>query len=76
MEFHTLITGHRTNEIVCVLTIISTVTLPFNLVVGFWGMNFENLWLVHHPLGIWLVALLMVLISLALIIFSRAKDWI
>jgi magnesium transporter len=76
MEVHTLITGHRTNEIVYVLTIISTVMLPLNLVVGFWGMNFENLWFAHHWAGIWIVVALMLTISGGLLWFFRSKDWI
>lgn len=76
MEIHTLITGHRTNEIVYVLTIISTIMLPLNLVVGFWGMNFDTLWLTNHPFGIWVVVLLMAAISLGLVAFFRSKDWI
>jgi magnesium transporter len=76
MEIHTLITGHRTNEIVYVLTLISTIMLPLNLVVGFWGMNFEDLWFIRHEHGIWLVVLLMVAITVSLAVFFRSKDWI
>lgn len=76
MEIHTLITGHRTNEIVYVLTIMSTIMLPLNLVVGFWGMNFENLWLIHHGYGVVIVLLMMIGITVGLVLFFRSKDWI
>lgn len=76
MEIHTLITSHRTNEIVYVLTIISTIMLPLNLVVGFWGMNFEDLWFIRHQHGVWIVVVLMLFISAGLIMFFRSKDWI
>lgn len=76
MEIHTLITGHRTNEIVYVLTIMSTIMLPLNLVVGFWGMNFENLWLTHNMYGVIVVVAMMLAISIGLVMFFRSKDWI
>jgi len=76
MEVHTLITSHRTNEIIYVLTIISTIMLPLNLIVGFFGMNFTNLWMMHTWFGIWIVTLIMLMITGALFIFFRYKEWI
>jgi magnesium transporter len=76
MEVHTLVTSYRTNEIIYLLTLISTVMLPLNLIVGFFGMNFDNLWFAHHPLGIWLVFFSMILLSAGLFAFFRAKGWI
>jgi len=76
MEVHSMITGHRTNEIIYILTIISTVMLPLNLIVGFFGMNFENLWFSHASWGIWLVSAFMLAITVLLLAFFRAKEWI
>jgi magnesium transporter len=76
MEVHSLVTGHRTNEIIFILTIISTVIMPLNLIVGFFGMNFEHLWFIHHPLGVWGVTLSMILITYMLFVFFRSKEWI
>ena len=76
MEVHALITSHRTNEIIYLLTIVSAIMLPLNLIVGFFGMNFDNLWLTHNWWGIWTVTLLMVGIVFMLFFFFRAKEWI
>lgn len=76
MEVHALITSHRTNEIVYVLTIISTIMLPLNLIVGFWGMNFGNLWFAGHAWGIWLITGLMLLVVIGLLFFFRHREWI
>jgi magnesium transporter len=76
MEVHSLVTGHRTNEIIYILTIMSTVMLPLNLIVGFFGMNFESLWFIHHPLGVWGVTLFMIFVTYGLFVFFRSKDWI
>jgi len=76
MEVHTLITSHRTNEIIYLLTIISTIMLPLNLIVGFFGMNFTNLWMMHSWFGIWVVTLVMLIITLGLFVFFRYREWI
>ena len=76
MEIHSLITSHRTNEIIYLLTIVSAIMLPLNLIVGFFGMNFDNLWLADNWWGIWAVTTIMVFIILSLFVFFRYKEWI
>ena len=76
MEVHALLTGQRTNEIIFILTIISTIMLPLNLIVGFFGMNFDNLWFSHAQWGIWAVTGLMLAIVFGLFIYFRYKEWI
>ncbi len=71
VEIHFAIVSQRTNEILRVLTIISVVFLPLNLIAGIYGMNFthlpflENLWapLVTVGLMLCLAALLYFLLS-------------
>jgi magnesium transporter len=78
MEMHHLVSNYRTNEIVIVLTIISVIMLPLNLIVGFFGMNFENMSLrsyFGHP-GSWAVLAGMVIITISLFAYFRAKEWI
>lgn len=77
MEVHHLVSNNRTNEIITVLTVLSAIMLPLNLIVGFWGMNFDNLWWAHdHRGGIWVVVGLMVAVLVALIAYFRAKQWL
>jgi magnesium transporter len=76
MQVHSLLTTHRTNEIIFVLTIISTIMMPLNLIVGFFGMNFDNLWLIHSPWGIWFVTAGMWCIVLLMLWFFRRKGWV
>ncbi|MDQ3023670.1 MAG: magnesium transporter CorA family protein [bacterium] len=78
MEMHHLVSNYRTNEIVIVLTIISVIMLPLNLVVGFFGMNFENMRIggyFEHP-GSWGVLGSLALITVGLFVYFRAKEWI
>jgi magnesium transporter len=76
MEVHSLLTTHRTNEIIYLLTIISSIMLPLNLIVGFWGMNFDNLWFTGQSWGIWSVTAFMFAIIAGLFLFFRYKEWI
>jgi magnesium transporter len=78
MEMHHLVSNYRTNEIIIVLTIISVIMLPLNLIVGFFGMNFENMQLagyMQHP-GSWVVLGSLALISVLFYAYFRAKEWI
>lgn len=76
MQVHSIVTGYRTNEIIYLLTIISSVMLPLNLVVGFFGMNFRTLWLTNHPLGVWIVFGFMLALAVAMFSYFRSKGWI
>lgn len=76
MEVKHLVTNTRTNEIIYILTIMSTIMLPLNLIVGFFGMNFDDLWLIHHRFGIELVTLMLFAVTVALMIFFKRRRWI
>lgn len=74
--------SQRTNEIVKVLTIISTIFIPLTFIVGVYGMNFdpdaspwnmpELRWRWGYPLA-WL---LMVLTITAMVLFFYRRGWL
>ena len=68
-------TGHRTNEIMKVLTLASVLILPGTLLAGIMGMNFK-LGLFANQLYFWLVVAAMVLIALATLAIARKRQWI
>jgi magnesium transporter len=76
MEVHHLVTGHRTNEIIYLLTVMSAIMLPLNLIVGFFGMNFDNLWFSHASWGLTFVTFAMILLAVGLLAFFRNRGWI
>jgi len=49
------------------LSTVATVTLPFVIVSGMWGMNFERVPLSAHPYGFWLLVGTQALIAAALV---------
>lgn len=46
---------------------VATVTLPFVIVSGMWGMNFDVVPLAHHPYGFWLLVGLQLAIAAAML---------
>ena len=69
--------SHRLNQIMKLLTVMSTIFLPLTVLTGMWGMNIR---LPHFPGGdqvqfLWVLGI-MVAISLAMLAFFRRNRWI
>jgi len=66
----------RQNEAVKVFTVLATIFLPATLIASIFGMNFEYMpelaWKYGYPYSL----LLMVLITLALLLWVRRKGWL
>jgi magnesium transporter len=73
--------SHKMNEVVKLLTIISTIFIPLTFVVGIYGMNFKtdasrwNMPELDWAFGYPFVMGLMVFIAVTLIIFFKKKKW-
>jgi magnesium transporter len=68
-------TGHRTNEIVKVLTLASVIFLPGALIAGIMGMNFKPS-LFTHPLLFWVTIAVIISIGVVTLVAAKARDWI
>ena len=66
VQMHFSALGHRTNDIMRTLTVLTAVFMPLNLITGFFGMNFDGLPLIHSHTGVWIAAMMMVVIAVAL----------
>jgi magnesium transporter len=65
----------RMNEIMKVLTIITTIFLPLNLITGLFGMNFDNMPLLRHEFGFYMIIISIVLFSLFSYFYIKRKNW-
>lgn len=63
------------NNLMRVFTVITAVFLPLTLIVGWYGMNFSNMPLLHWRYGYPVIILLAVLISVLLLTWFKRKKW-
>jgi Mg2+ and Co2+ transporter CorA len=66
VQMHFSALGQRTNDIMRVLTVLTAIFLPLNLITGFFGMNFDDLPLIHNATGAWVAFAVMVVIGVGL----------
>jgi magnesium transporter len=67
--------SNRMNEIMKVLTIISTIFIPITFVAGVYGMNFVNMPELHSQYGYPITVFVMALIVLAMLIYFKKMKW-
>ena len=65
----------RLNEVMKVLTIISTIFIPLTFIVGVYGMNFTHMPEIDWKYGYFGVWVLMIIVAGAMIAFFKKKKW-
>ena len=68
--------SNRMNEVMKVLTIISTIFIPLTLVAGIYGMNFRFMPELEMRWGYPIVLLSMFLVGGIMIIYFRKRKWL
>ncbi|MGJ7582131.1 magnesium transporter CorA family protein [Variovorax sp. RHLX14] len=76
VQMHFSVQSHRTNDIMRVLTVLTAIFLPLNLIAGIFGMNFEFIPLVHKADGFWIAMGSMGFTALALILVFWRKRYL
>ncbi|MFT3719054.1 magnesium transporter CorA family protein [Pseudorhodoferax sp.] len=76
VQIHFSAQSNRTNDIMRVLTALTAVFLPLNLIAGIFGMNFEFIPLLHERGGFWWAIGAMALITVALVTLFRRKRYL
>jgi Mg2+ and Co2+ transporter CorA len=76
VQMHFSALGHRTNDIMRTLTVMTAVFLPLNLITGFFGMNFEALPLIHSTTGFWVAFGALVCIAIGLVMLFWRKRYL
>ncbi|CAN5490780.1 magnesium/cobalt transporter CorA [soil metagenome] len=75
MDIHINTMNSRMNEVMKVLTIISTIFMPLTFIVGIYGMNFDYMPELRSDWGYPGVMLFMALIVFAMIRYFKFKKW-
>ncbi len=66
----------RQNNIMTLLTIVTTIFMPLTLIAGWYGMNFTNMPELTSPFGYPVVILSSILIVLGFLIWFKKKKWL
>jgi len=73
-QYHTQI-NLKMNEIMKVLAVVTTLMAPLTLVVGIYGMNFDNMPELHQTNGYYFVMAAMLVMLIGMITFFRKRGW-
>jgi magnesium transporter len=65
----------RLNEVMKVLTVISTTFIPLTFIAGVYGMNFDVMPELHWPNGYFIIWGIMIAVAGGLIYFFRRRNW-
>ena len=67
--------GQRTNEVMKVLTLVSSIFIPLTFIVGVYGMNFDFMPELHWKLGYPIVLFVMAAVAIGFSIWFRSRGW-
>jgi len=70
------VASHRLNNIMKILTIVTTIFVPLSFLAGIYGMNFENMPELHSSSGYFILLGIMGFIILVLLTIFRKFRWI
>lgn len=69
------IQGHRLNEVMKTLTILSVIFIPLTFLAGIYGMNFENIPELKHQYGYFILLGVMVFVTIISVWYFKKKKW-
>ncbi|MCD1279989.1 magnesium and cobalt transport protein CorA [Psychrobacter sp. CCUG 69069] len=69
------IQGHRLNEIIRTLTLVSVVFIPLTFLVGVYGMNFDYMPELKWNEGYFALWGVMVTLTVAIVVYFKSKKW-
>ncbi|HYV99314.1 MAG TPA: magnesium/cobalt transporter CorA [Gemmatimonadaceae bacterium] len=69
-------TSNRLGMVTKGLSVVATISVPFVVVSGMWGMNFTHIPLSEWPHGFWVMMALQLALGFALLAYLRHKDWL
>jgi magnesium transporter len=76
IEGYISLNGHNLNQVMKVLTVVTVIFVPLTLLVGIYGMNFENMPELKSPYGYFTLLGVMTLIATGLFYIFRRKRWL
>ncbi len=68
--------SNKLNEIMRILTVISVIMIPANLVASIFGMNARFTPFIGHQLDFYMIMAIMFAMMLGFIIYFKRKEWL
>jgi len=69
------IQGHRMNQVMKTLTVVSSVFIPLTFIAGIYGMNFVNMPELNYEYGYYFIWGVMFLVFLFMLFYFKRKNW-
>jgi magnesium transporter len=76
MDIYLSTNANRMNEVMKVLTIMSSIFIPVTFIAGVYGMNFDNMPELHTRNGYFITCGVMLAVILGLSIYFKTKKWL
>ncbi len=76
LQTYISIASQNTNEVMRVLTVITSIFLPLTLITGIYGMNFKYMPELYYKYAYFIALGVMLIIAISLIIIYKRKGWI
>lgn len=73
MESYLSQVNNRLGSVTKALSVVATVSIPFVVVSGMWGMNFTSIPLSAHPYGFWIMLVLQLALGGFLLVLLRLR---
>jgi magnesium transporter len=67
--------GHRMNQVMKTLTIVTSIFIPLSFIAGVYGMNFNNMPELHSQNGYFVVLGIMATLIVSMLIFFKKQKW-
>lgn len=76
MDVYLSSVSNKMNEVMKILTIITTIFVPVTFIAGVYGMNFDYMPELHSKWGYPAVWMVMLLIIVLLVMYFKRKKWL
>jgi len=76
MDIYLSSVSNRTNSVMKVLTVITTIFMPLSFLAGLYGMNFTHMPLLSHPYGFNFMVGLMLLVVITMFLSFLRRKWL
>lgn len=76
MDMHMTILSNKMNEVMKVLTIISSIFIPLSFIAGIYGMNFDHMPELGFKYGYFILLGFMALLIVLMIFYFRKRKWL